>query len=62
MKKGSLSSNIPTKIIKESDDLFATFITENFNLCLETFKLILVKLPSPTVNVKSFWVSLLIVK
>ena len=33
-KKVSLSSNIPTKIIKEFDDLFATFITGNFNLCL----------------------------
>ena len=32
IKKGSLSSNIPTKIIKEFDDLFITFITENFNL------------------------------
>ena len=29
-----LSSDIPTKIIKEFDDLFATFITKNFNLCL----------------------------
>ena len=34
IKKGSLSSDIPTKIIKEFDDLFAIFITENFNLCL----------------------------
>ena len=34
IKKGSLSSDIPTKIIKEFDDLFVTFITENFNLCL----------------------------
>ena len=34
IKKVSLSSNIPTKIIKEFDDLLATFITENFNLCL----------------------------
>ena len=34
IKKVSLSSNIPTKITKEFDDLFATFITENFNLCL----------------------------
>ena len=34
IKKGSLSINIPTKIIKEFDDLFSVFITENFNLCL----------------------------
>ena len=34
IKKGSLSSDIPTKIIKEFDDLFVTFITGNFNLCL----------------------------
>ena len=34
IKKGSLSSDIPTKIIKEFDDLFANLITENFNLCL----------------------------
>ena len=34
IKKGPLSSDIPTKIIKEFHDLFATFITENFNLCL----------------------------
>ena len=34
IKKGSLSSDIPTKIIKEFDDLFITFITEDFNLCL----------------------------
>ena len=34
IKKVSLSSNIPTKITKEFDDIFATFITENFNLCL----------------------------
>ena len=27
-------SDIPTKIIKEIDDLFAIVITENFNLCL----------------------------
>ena len=32
IKKGSLSSDILTKIIKEFDDLFASFITENFNL------------------------------
>ena len=38
IKKGSLSSDIPTKIIKESDDLFAIFITENFNLCLKKGK------------------------
>ena len=34
IKNRSLSSDIPTKIIKEFADLFATFITENFNLCL----------------------------
>ena len=34
IKKGSLSINIPTKIIKEFDDLFSVFITENFKLCL----------------------------
>ena len=34
IKKGSLCSDIPTKIIKEYDDLFATFITEYFNLSL----------------------------
>ena len=34
MKKESLSSDIPTKIIKEFDNLFAIFIPENFNLCL----------------------------
>ena len=34
IKKGSLSSDIPTKIIKEFGDLFPIFITENFNLCL----------------------------
>ena len=32
IKKGSLCSDIPTKIIKECDDSFATFITETFNL------------------------------
>ena len=31
---GLLTSDIPVKIIKESDDLFAIFITEKFNLCL----------------------------
>ena len=34
IKKGSLSSDIPTKMIKKFDDLFAVFITEDFNLCL----------------------------
>ena len=34
IKKGWLFGDIPTKIIKEFDYLFATFITENFNLCL----------------------------
>ena len=34
IKKGPLSSDIPTKIIKEFHDLFATFITENFSLSL----------------------------
>ena len=34
IKKGLLSSDIPTKIIKEFDNLLATFIIENFNLCL----------------------------
>ena len=34
IKKGLLSSDIPTKIIKEFDDLFVIFITKNFNLCL----------------------------
>ena len=34
IKKGSLSSDIPTKMIKQFDDLFAIFITEDFNLCL----------------------------
>ena len=34
IKKRSLSSDIPTKIIKESDDLFAIFFTKNFNLSL----------------------------
>ena len=34
IKKGLFSSDIPTKIIKQFDDLFAIFITENFNLCL----------------------------
>ena len=38
IKKGSLSSDIPTKVIKEFDDLFAIFITENFNLCLNIGK------------------------
>ena len=33
IKKRSLSSDIPTKIIKEFDDLFVIFIPENFNLC-----------------------------
>ena len=34
IKKELLSSDVPTKIIKEFDNLFASFITENFNLCL----------------------------
>ena len=34
IKKESLSRDIPTKIIKEFNDLFVTFFTENFNLCL----------------------------
>ena len=34
IKKGSLTSDIPTKKIKEFDDLSATFIAENFKLCL----------------------------
>ena len=34
IKKGSLSSDIPSKIIKEFGDLFAIFIIKNFNLCL----------------------------
>ena len=34
IKKGVLSSSIPTDIIKQFGDLFAIFITENFDLCL----------------------------
>ena len=34
IKKGSLFSDIPTKIMKEFGDLFAILITESFNLCL----------------------------
>ena len=34
VKKGSLSSDIPTKIIKELVDLFPIFITKSFNLRL----------------------------
>ena len=34
IKKGSLCSDIRTEIIKEFNDLFVTFITKNFNLCL----------------------------
>ena len=34
IKKESLSGDIPIKIIKQFSDLFAIFITENFNLCL----------------------------
>ena len=34
IKKGSLSSNIPTKTIKEFGYLFASFITQNFELWL----------------------------
>ena len=34
IKKELLSSDVPTKIIKEFDSLFVSFITENFNLCL----------------------------
>ena len=34
IKKELLSSDVPTKIIKEFDNLFVSFITENFNLCL----------------------------
>ena len=39
IKKGSLSSDIPTKLIKEFDDLFVTFITGNFNLMFEYRKI-----------------------
>ena len=38
IKKGLFSSDIPTKIIKEFDDLFATFIIKHFNLCLSKGK------------------------
>ena len=34
IRKGSLSSDILTKITKEFGDLFLIFINENFNLCL----------------------------
>ena len=34
IKKELLSTDVPTKIIKEFDNLFVSFITENFNLCL----------------------------
>ena len=34
IKRELLSSDVPTKIIKEFDNLFVSFITENFNLCL----------------------------
>ena len=30
-RKVTQSNDIPTKDIKENDDIFATFITENFN-------------------------------
>ena len=30
-RKATQSNDIPTKDIKENDDIFATFITENFN-------------------------------
>ena len=38
IKKGLVFSDIPTKIIKEFDNLFATFIPKNFNLCLNKGK------------------------
>ena len=34
IKKGSLFSDVPTKIMKEFGDLFAILIAESFNLCL----------------------------
>ena len=34
IKKGSLTGDIPTKIIKEFGNLFAIFITESSNPCL----------------------------
>ena len=34
MKKRSLFNNIPTKIMKQFGHLFAIFVTENFNICL----------------------------
>ena len=33
--KPTLSNDIPTKVIKENYDIFATFITENFNNMIE---------------------------
>ena len=33
--KATQSNDIPTKVIKENDDIFATFITENFNNMIE---------------------------
>ena len=33
--KASLSNDIPTNVIKENYDIFATFITENFNNMIE---------------------------
>lgn len=34
IKKESLSSDIPTEIIKEFGDLFPVFVTKKFGLCL----------------------------
>ena len=36
---GALSEDIPTKIMIEFDGLFAIFIIENFNLCLNKVEL-----------------------
>ena len=33
--KATQSNDIPTKVIKENYDIFATFITENFNNMIE---------------------------
>ena len=36
MSKAAQSNDILTKVLKESYDIFATFITENFNNMIET--------------------------
>ena len=37
--KGSLTSDIPNKMIKEFGDLFKIFITVNFNPCLNSLNI-----------------------